>query len=522
MRKWTPLVAICLGAFMLLVDVSIVNVALPQMARELHSSFTSLQWVVDMYALVLAALLMAVGSIGDRLGHRRLYLSGLVLFALASLACGLAPNAAALITARAVQGVGAAGMFTATTALLNSAYHGRDRGTAFGVWGAVNGGAAALGPVIGGLLTEQFGWRAIFLVNLPVAAVAVYMSRRVLKESRNPSSGRLDYFGALTFTTFAAAATYALIESANKSWGSSTVLGLLGLSAVALLIFVLIELRATNPLLDLSLLRRPTFLGLMIAGLLLPAAAFAYLTYTSIWLQSILNLSPIGAGLAVSPLALAAFVVSGGGGKLLHRMAPQFPVGGGLLFVGVGVLLMTDVSASSSWVALVPGLVVSGIGVGMASPVLMSAVLASVPRERAGMASGAVNTFRQLGYALGIAVLGTFFATRIRAVSGSQASVVPTAGNAGNGGSGGSGSASAQAAAQHLVRAAFASGLDRVFLIAGCTALVAGVLVLAMVRRSPTPPAPAWASPAPATASAGGPAASADTGSGAAPHAQVS
>ena len=477
MRKWLPLVAICLGAFMLLIDVSIVNVALPKMSHDLHSSFTSLQWVVDMYALVLASLLLAVGSIGDRIGHLRMYVAGLVLFALASLACGLSPNVAALITARAVQGLGAAAMFNSTTSLLNSTYQGRDRGTAYGIWGAVNGSAAALGPVLGGLLTEQFGWRSIFLVNLPVAVIGVVMARRVLNESRNPVASRLDYGGALSFTAAAGAVTYALIESDDKGWGSSTVLGLLGFSVVALLVFLLIERKVAAPLLDLSLFRRPTFLGLMIAALVFPAAAFSHLTYTSLWLQSVLGLSPIEAGLVVSPLALAAFVVSGAGGKLLHKLAPQLAIGGGLIFVGIGTLLLMVVSADSSWTALMAGLVISGVGVGMVSPILMSATMSAVPRERAGMGSGAVNTFRQLGYALGIAVLGTVFADRLRSVGGAQSAAVISGGAPGSG----------QGVNLDLVHKAAALGLDRIYLIAGITALVGGALVLALVRRAPAP-----------------------------------
>jgi EmrB/QacA subfamily drug resistance transporter len=480
MRKWLPLVAICLGAFMLLIDVSIVNVALPKMSGDLHSSFTSLQWVVDMYALVLAALLLVVGSVGDRVGHRRLYVGGLILFALASLACGLAPGAGALIAARAVQGLGAAAMFTSTTALLNATYQGRDRGTAFGVWGGVNGSAAAVGPILGGLLTEQFGWRSIFLVNLPIAVIGVVMALRVLKESRNPAAaGRLDYAGGLAFTVAAGAATYALIESADKGWGSSTVLGLLVVSAVALLLFVVIELRAKAALLDLALFRRPTFVGLMICALLFPAAAFSHLTYTSIWLQSVLGLSPIEAGLAVSPLALASFVVAAGGGRFLHKLAPQLVIGVGLFCTGGGTLLLMAVSTNSSWPALVPGLLLSGVGVGMVSPILMSAVLGAVPPQRAGMASGAVNTFRQLGYALGIAILGTVFADRLRSVGGAQAAAVVTGGHG-----------TLSTAGQQLVRHASALSLDRIFLFAGCAALVAGVAVLVLVRRNPPP---AWA-----------------------------
>ena len=457
-RKWLPLVTVCLGAFMLLVDVSIVNVALPKMTEELHSSFTSLQWVVDMYALVLASLLMIAGSLGDRFGHRRLYIGGLILFALASLACGLAPNVAVLITARGVQGVGAAGMFTATTALLSAAYQGRDRGTAFGVWGAVNGGAAALGPILGGLLTEQFGWRSIFLVNLPVAAVAVFMATRVLVDSQHRGQRRIDIPGAVSFTACAAAVTYALIQSNTDGWSSATVLGLFGFAAVALVAFIVIELRTQDPVLDLALLRSPSFAGLMTAGLLLSAGAFAHLTYTSIWLQSILGLSPIKAGLAVSPLALTAFIVAGFGGKHLGKLAPQWPIGLGLALIGGGTLLLMIVHGGSSWPALVPGLLISGVGVGMSTPVLASAAMSAVPHQRAGMAGGALNTFRQLGYALGIAILGTVFAHQ--------------------GSRGGTGAGAGAA------RDAVATSLDHVFAVAGGMTLVAAVVVLLIVRRS--------------------------------------
>ena len=452
--KWTPLVTVCLGAFMLLVDVSIVNVALPKMTEELHSSFTSLQWVVDMYALVLASLLMVAGSLGDRFGHRRLYIGGLAVFALASLTCGIAPNVGVLIASRAVQGIGGAAMFTGTTALLSAAYQGRDRGTAFGVWGAVNGGAAAVGPILGGLLTEQFGWRAIFLVNLPVAAIAVYMSLRVLGDAPHRGQRRIDIPGAVSFTACAAAVTYALIQSNTDGWGSATVLGLFAVAVVALIVFIAVELRTTDPLLDLSLLRNRSFAGLMAAGLLLSAGAFAHLTYTSIWLQSVLGMSPIKAGLAVSPLALTAFVVAGFGGKHLGKYAPQWPIGIGLALIGIGTLLMTLVGGGSTWTALTPGLMVAGVGVGMSTPVLASAAMSSVPHQRAGMAGGALNTFRQLGYALGIAVLGTVFAGAASSGSGMSS------------------------------RAAVATSLDHVFTVAGIVALAGAAVVLLFVRRS--------------------------------------
>ncbi|MFJ6214240.1 MFS transporter [Streptomyces sp. NPDC092296] len=493
MRKWIPLVAICLGTFMLLVDVSIVNVALPDMAADLHSSFTSLQWVVDMYALVLAAVLMVVGALGDRLGHRRLYLGGLVVFAVASLACGLAPNVGTLIAARAAQGLGGAAMLTSTTSLLNAAYRGRDRGTAFGVWGAVSGGAAAVGPVLGGLLTEQIDWRAIFMVNLPIAALAVYMTLRHLKDDQGHARGRLDYAGAVGFTVFAGALVYGLIESADRGWSSGTVLVSLALSAVALLAFALVERGASQPLLDLALLRNRSFTGLTVAALLLNVAAFAHLTYTSIWLQSVLGLSPIQAGLTVCPLALASFVVAGNSGRLFHRTAPQIPIGAGLILIGVGALLMTLVSAGSSWTAVLPGLIVSGLGVGMATPSMMSAALATVPRERVGMASGAVNTGRQLGYALGIAVLGTAFTSRVESFVTANGHLADphSAASALSGGRAGAVLAATPAeqldTVRQLVHGAFASGLDRVYVIAGCIGIAAGLIVLALVRRGPAP-----------------------------------
>lgn len=506
MRKWIPLTAICLGTFMLLVDVSIVNVALPDMASDLHSSFTSLQWVVDMYALVLAALLMVVGALGDRLGHRRLYLVGLVVFAVASLACGLAPNAATLIAARAAQGIGGAAMLTSTTSLLNAAYQGRDRGTAFGIWGAVSGGAAAVGPVLGGVLTDQIDWRAIFYVNLPIAALAIVMTLRHLKNDQGHGRGRLDYAGAVAFTAFSGALVYALIEGADQGWGSGTVLSWLGVAVLALVGFVLVELRVADPLLDLSLLRNRSFVGLTLAALLVNAAAFAHLTYTGIWMQSVLGLSPIQAGLAICPLALAAFVLSGNNARIFHKAPPQVPVGLGLVLVGAGALLMTLVSPGSSWTATLPGLIVSGLGVGAAMPVMMSAALGSVPRERVGMASGVVNTGRQLGYALGIAVLGTIFANRIQTFVADNSHLADphAAASALSGGRAQAVLAAVPAdqrdTVQGLVHSAFATGLDRVYLVAGVTGVVAGLLVLALVRRGA--PAPWEQKPQPATAPA--------------------
>ncbi|MEU9133984.1 MFS transporter [Kitasatospora sp. NPDC048540] len=509
MRKWLPLVAVCLGAFMLLVDVTIVTVALPDMATALHTGFADLQWVMDGYALALAALLLGAGALADLVGRRKVYLAGLVLFAGASLACGLATGPQQLIAFRVVQGVGGAAMFATTMALLGHAYQGRDRGVAFGVWGAVNGAAAAAGPILGGLLTEHLDWRWIFYVNLPVSVVAVAVTLRVVAESRNPRAAGLDLPGTVAFTVAAGSVTYALIKAGDNGWGSATTLGLFALGALALLAFVLVERRSAHPMLDLALLRSPAFAGILAGGLLLSAAAFSYLAYSSLWLQSVLGLGPVAAGLALLPMSVVAFVTAAVGGRRLHGVPPRLTVGGGLLLIGVGALLQAVVGADSGWAALAPGLAVSGAGVGLATPAMAAAAMAAVPGARAGMAGGALNTARQLGNALGIALLGAVFRAGLAdglrggggadpqgtadALSGGQAGALVA--RAGEG---------ARPALEHLVRGAFAAGLRDTFLVSGAFGLAGGVLVLVLLRRPAAVGAAGVPGPAQAPATSGG------------------
>ncbi|MCO5999634.1 MFS transporter [Actinoallomurus rhizosphaericola] len=473
MRKWWPLVAVCLGAFMLLVDVTIVTVALPGMARSLHASFSALQWVLDIYALALAALLLGAGSVADLFGARRVYVAGLVLFAAASLACGLAPNAATLIAARGVQGVGGAAMFTTTLALLNSTYQGRDRGVAFGVWGAVNGLAAAGGPILGGLLTQHVNWRSIFLVNLPVTVIAIVLTLAVVGESRRTGRARIDLPGMTSFTACAGALTYGLIRAGDDGFTAATPLTMFALAAVTLAVFVVVERRTPHPLLDLGLFRNRSFVAVLIAGALLMASAFACLAFTSLWLQGTLGLGPVRAGAALIPLALASFLVSAAGARLLHGVPPRLSIGIGLLLIGAGSGLQAVLDAGSTSTAIIPGLIVGGVGVGAAIPVLSAAAMGAVPPERGGMAGGALNTFRQLGYALGIAVLGIVFRGRIEHVlTGHVADPHAMAGAASGG----------QAPRLPIVRAAVASGLNEVYAVSAGLGIAAGIVVLALVR----------------------------------------
>ena len=386
-------------------------------------------------------------------------------------------------------------MFATTFALLNSSYRGRDRGTAYGIWGAVSGASAALGPILGGLLTQSLSWRWIFFVNIPVSVAAVALSLSVLSGVRPTVHRRVDVPGVLSFTVAAAALTFAMIRASDDGWASATVLGLLALGAAFLAAFVVIEWRGDHSLLDLALFRNRSFVGVMIAALVLNFSAFAYFAYTSIWLQSFLGLSPIKAGLPGLPLSAASFLVSALIGRFLHRAAPGPIIGGGLVLIGGGALISALlVGSQSSWPALIAGFTVCGIGVGLATPTLSSTAMGAVPTERGGMAAGAVNTARQLGFAFGIAVLGSVFASR--AAHSLNAAGVPGSSRVASALAGGQARAVIGAAPASrrgdligAIHGAFASGLDAAFLVAGIAGVCAGLVVLVLVRQPNTEPA---------------------------------
>jgi EmrB/QacA subfamily drug resistance transporter len=489
MRKWLPLLTVCLGTFMLLIDVTIVNTALPRMVVDLHASFSSLQWVVDAYALTLAALVLGTGSIADRVGHRRAYVAGLALFAVSSFVCGISPNSGVLVAARAVQGIGGAAMFATTFALLNSNYTGRDRGTAYGMWGAVAGGSAAVGPIIGGLLTEGISWRWIFFVNLPVSVLAIALCVRSLKDVHDPRKAPIDIWGMLTFTAAAAAATYALIRANDAGWGNAVTWFMLAACAVLVFVFIAIERRTEYAMLDLELMKRRSFVGVLIAGVLLTFAAFAAFTYVSIWLQSVLGMSPIESGLVGLPMSAMAFIVSASIGRFLHGDNAGRFIGIGLLFIGAGGLLGALLThGSATWTALAPGFFVIGIGVGLATPTLGSAAMSAAPPERGGMAAGAVNTARQLGFAFGIAALGSVFTARAQSVLAAHQVPAPAGvARAIAGGRSASLLHQAAAPARHAtdaaIHAAAVAGLQATLATAGGVGVFAGLLVLYLVRR---------------------------------------
>ncbi len=409
-NKWWTLGAVCVATFMLLIDITIVNVALPDIARDLGSSFTDLQWVIDAYALALAALLLTAGSLADLFGRRRLFIIGLALFTVSSLLCGLATTPSFLTWARALQGIGGAAMFATSLALLAEAFRGPERGTAFGVWGATIGAAVAIGPLVGGALTEHVGWQSIFLINLPVGILAIGITLARVGESRDPEPGRVDWPGLVTFSGGLFLLVFALVRGNAEGWTSALILGFLIGAVLLLVAFVAVELRRANPMFDLTLFRRPAFTGAAIAAFGLSGGMFAMFLYITLYLQNTLHLKPLETGLRFLPMTVVSFFAAPIAGRLQSRIPLRWMFGTGLTLVGVGLLLMRNgVTATSGWTALLAGFVVAGAGIGITNPSLATTAVGVVQPRRSGMASGINNTFRQVGIATGIAGFGALF-----------------------------------------------------------------------------------------------------------------
>jgi EmrB/QacA subfamily drug resistance transporter len=492
-NKWWTLVAVCLGMFMLLLDITIVNVALPDIQQALHSSFSDLQWIVDAYALTLAAFLLTAGSIADMYGRRLLYLIGLAVFTVASALCGFAVSTLMLQLSRAVQGIGGAIMFAVSLALLADAFRGKDRGIAFGVWGGVTGLAVAIGPLLGGLLTSGLSWQWIFFVNVPIGIAAVVIAVLKVSESRAQQVSRPDWAGFVLFTVALSSLVYGLIESNQRSFTNALVLGCFAAAAVLLVAFVIVERRIAHPMFDLKLFMLPTFSGGAVAAFGLSASIFAMLLYLVLYLQDILGYSPLGTGARLMFLSGGTLATAIVAGRLSSRVPVRLLIGPGLILVGAGLLLMRGLDAGSTWTHLIAGMIVGGLGVGLVNPPLASTAVGVVPPQQAGMASGINSTFRQVGIATGIALLGTLFSnnvsdevrTRIAAVpglahQGPQIAAAVQSGQIGN--VIGKLPGPARQAVGTITRAAFTTGLNGILLVAAVIALVSAVVALAAIR----------------------------------------
>ncbi len=346
-RKWWTLVLVSIATFMLLLDVTIVNVALPDIQRELHASLSSLQWVVDAYSLMLAAFLLTAGSLGDRLGRRRVFTIGFGIFTFASFLCGIANDPTLLNLARGLQGIGGAGMFATSLALIGQEFHGKDRATAFGVWGATVGGAVAVGPLVGGVVTESFGWEWIFFVNVPIGIAAMVLTERKIVNVFAKDPEPIDVPGLVTFSLALFLLIFGLIRGNPEGWGSGLILACLIGAGVLLAAFVAIELRSDHPMLDLTLFRKPAFNGVSAVAFGLSAGMFAMFLYLTIYMQGVLDYSPLEAGLRFLPLTVLGFIVAPISGALSNKIPIRVLLGTGLAVVGVGLLLMHGVSPDS-------------------------------------------------------------------------------------------------------------------------------------------------------------------------------
>jgi EmrB/QacA subfamily drug resistance transporter len=490
-RKWRALVVVCVSVFMLLIDVTVVNVALPDIQKELNTSFSDLQWVVDAYALTLATSVLNAGTLGDLLGRKRVFAAGVGLFTLASALCGSADSPLFLILARGAQGIGGAVMFAVSLAIVSQEFHGRERGTAFGIWGATVGAAVAIGPLVGGALTTWAGWRWIFFVNLPIGVACVAGALRELRESRDEEHGGFDLPGFATLTAGLFALVLGLLRGNDWGWSSGRVGGLLAVATVLLVAFVAVELRREQAMFDFRLFRVPSFTGAQVAAFVVSAGMFSQFLYLALYLQNVLGYSPIGAGVRFLPLSLLSFLAAPVAGRLAARVPLRVPIGAGLALTGAALLLMSGIATSSGWTTLLPGFLVGGVGVGLVNPALATLAVGVVEPRRAGMASGINNTFRQVGIATGIAALGAVFQSRIAAEIARSGRVPP--GRVHQLAQAVSSGATRQALrsvppryrhdAAAVARSAFVSGLNEILLVAAVVVLVGAVLSFLLVRQ---------------------------------------
>ncbi|CAB4899481.1 unannotated protein [freshwater metagenome] len=497
-RKWLALVAVATGVFMLLIDVTIVNVALPDIASDLDSSFSNLEWVINAYTLTLASTLLVAGSVADLVGRRRVFVTGLVVFSLASLGCGLSTTPLMLNLLRGVQGIGGGMMFATSLAIIAQTFHGKERGVAFGIMGAVTGSAVALGPLAGGVLTDAFGWQAVFLVNLPIGAAAIALSLARITESKDPHDAGIDWLGAILFAGALFLLIFGLVDANKEGWGSPQILGCLIGSVVLLVAFVAAELRRENPLFDLRLLRKPTFLGASLTAFCMSASLFALFLYLTLYLQGgVLGYSPLEAGLRFLPITGLTFLCGPIAGRLTTKVPVRLLLGGGLGFVGIGLILMHGIEPGDPWTVLILGFAIAGIGSGFVNPPLASTAIGVVEQRRSGMASGINSTFRQVGIAGGVAALGAVFQHKVEAgitsgLAGTPAaaraddlSAAVTAGQteAALKGIGSQASPEQIDRIRDVAHTAFVSGLNTLFLITAAVALIGSVGAFALVRK---------------------------------------
>ena len=487
-RRWWTLAAASVATFLILLDFSVVNLALPAIQRDIGGSFTDLRWIVDAYAVSMAALILVAGSVADRVGHRRVFLFGVSVFAIASLMCGLAHQPVVLNAARAVQGLGAAAMLASAVALLGVTFEGRERQLSLAVWSTVSGTAIALGPLVGGIIVEYLGWHWIFFVNLPICIVLVIFAFMSIGGSHPKRRGSFDWPGALVLPMGLGALVFALLRGNSEGWGSATIMALLGAATALLAAFVIIERSAAQPILDLKLFRTPEMAGASLAAFAIGLTVFSSLLFLSLYLQDILQYAPLAAGLRLLPVTLGAFVASFGTLWLSRSMSSRLIVGVGFGLCGTAFLIVHGLTVRSTWTALPLGFVLAGAGTGLVNTTVAGMALRAGGVTRAGMASALNSGSRLIGLATGVAVLGSIFQHRVEMKLHVLAPELP--GRAAEAVSAGvirpvvaAFPPLLQGAIRYAANDAFISAINQLFLVCAAISAVAGILTVLIVRR---------------------------------------
>ncbi|MFN8223017.1 MAG: MFS transporter [Gaiellales bacterium] len=413
LRKWWTLAAVAFGLFMIMLDNTVVNVALPSIQKDLGVDLSELEWVVTGYALTFAALMLIGGKLADMLGRRLIFVVGILAFTAASLACGLSDSGTMLIAARIAQGVGASLMSPASLSIITATFPPKQRGTAIGIWAGVSALALAIGPLTGGLLTEHLSWHWIFFVNVPVGILGVVASFLLIDESRDESAVQtFDIPGLVTSALGLFALTYGLIEANTYGWTSGRIIGAFLIAVVSLVAFVLLERHQRVPMLDVTLFRSSTYVGANVVLLLVALAMFGVFFFVSIYMQNILGYTAVRSGAAFLPMTLLIILVAPQAGRLADRIGSRVLMTTGMGMIGLHLLYYATLDETATYLRLLPAFIVGGIGMALTMTPATAAAMKAVPRDKAGVGSAVLNAFRQVGGSLGVALMGAIMAAR--------------------------------------------------------------------------------------------------------------
>jgi EmrB/QacA subfamily drug resistance transporter len=494
--RWWTLGAMCFALFMIMLDNTVVNVALPSIQRDLHASLSALEWTVNAYTLTFAVLLVTGGRLGDIFGRRRMFLFGVLVFGVSSAAIGFAPNDTTLVAFRAVQGIGAAFMMPATLSIITQAFPAHQRGTAIGTWAGVSALALAIGPVLGGFLTQQVSWRAIFFINPPIALIAVAVTLFAARESRDETvSRKVDFPGIAAITVSLTAIVLALVEGNAWHWGSARVVTLLALAVFGIVAFVIIELRTAAPMVDFTFFRSRSFLGSNLVAFIVSFAMLAQFFFLALYMQNFLHYSPLQTGLRFLPSTLVIIVMGPLAGRLTDRVGPRIPMTLGMTVVAAALFIQSRLTVHSGYGLLLPGFILMGFGMGLTMSPMSTAAMNAVNRTKAGVASGVLSMSRMVGGTFGVAVTGALVTAIGKSNIDQGLPHLPSATRSAIANALGSGAipdAHGSAHVAAVVRQAFVSALGTGLTIGAAVTICGAGLAWVLIQRSASmAPAPA-------------------------------